>query len=75
MKLGSDPEKDEIYLAAGANPTIQFSPQQSAAILLMPGCNLCFAVVSNFVANELKLYVTPFDDLGPKAKWDAALRF
>jgi prolyl oligopeptidase len=68
-ELGSDPEKDEIYLAAGANPTIQFTPEQSAAIVLVPGCNLCFAVVSKFVAPEFKLYTTTLDDLGPKAKW------
>ena len=32
-ELGSDPDKDEVYLASGANPTIQFSPQQAASIL------------------------------------------
>ena len=68
-ELGSDPEKDEVYLASGANPTIQFSPQQAAAILLVPGCDFCFATVNNFVANEQKLYVAPLNDLGPNAKW------
>ena len=45
-ELGSDPEKDEVYLESGANPTIQFSPQQAAAILLVPGCDFCFATVA-----------------------------
>ena len=68
-ELGSDPEKDETYLASGANPTIQFTPQQAAAILTVPGSGLCFAVVSNFVQNELELYVTRLNDLAPGAKW------
>jgi prolyl oligopeptidase len=68
-ELGSDPEKDEVYLASGANPTIQFTPQQAAAILLVPGSNICFAIVSNFVQNEVAFYATPCEDLGPNAKW------
>lgn len=68
-ELGSDPEKDEVYLASGANPTIQFTPQQAAAILTVPGSGLCFAVVSNFVQNELELYVIRLNDLAPGAKW------
>jgi prolyl oligopeptidase len=68
-ELGADPDKDEIYLASGANPAIQFSPQQAASIMLIPGCNFCFAMVTNFVANEGKLYAAPLDDLGPNTKW------
>jgi prolyl oligopeptidase len=68
-EIGSDPEKDEIYLAADANPTIQFTPEQSAAIILVPGCDLCLAAVSKFVAPEFKLYATTLNDLGPNAKW------
>jgi prolyl oligopeptidase len=68
-ELGSDPERDEVYLASGANPTVQFTPQQAAAILLVPGCDFCFATVNNFVANEQKLYAAPLNDLGPNTKW------
>ena len=68
-ELGSDPQKDEVYLASGTNPTIQFAPEQAAAIETVPGSALCFAVVSNFVQNELELYATPLNDLGPRAKW------
>jgi prolyl oligopeptidase len=68
-ELGSDPEKDEIYLASGANPTVQFSAQQAAAILIIPGCDLCFAAVNNFVENEQKLYAAPLAELRPETKW------
>ena len=68
-ELGSDPEKDEVYLASGANPTIRFTPQQAAAVVTVPGSDLCFAVVSNFVQNELELYAATLNDLGPSANW------
>jgi prolyl oligopeptidase len=68
-ELGANPEKDEVYLASGANPGIQFTPQQANAILTVPGSALCFAVVSNFVQNELALYATALSELRPNAKW------
>jgi prolyl oligopeptidase len=68
-ELGSDPGKDDVYLASGANATIRFTPQQANAIVTVPGSDLCFAVVSNFVQNELALYITTLSELGPSTKW------
>jgi prolyl oligopeptidase len=68
-EIGSNPESDPVYLAAGSNPSVQLAPNQAVSILVVPGCTLCFAVVSNFVENELRLYAASLDDLGPKAKW------
>jgi prolyl oligopeptidase len=68
-ELGSDPEKDEVYLASGANPNIQFTAQQANAIVTVPGSDLCFAVISNFVQNEIALYAAKLNDLRPEVKW------
>jgi prolyl oligopeptidase len=74
-EVGSDPENDPVYLASGSNPTVQLAPQQAGAIVVVPGCEFCFAVVSNFVANEVRLYAAPLQDLGPKTKWTALCDF
>jgi prolyl oligopeptidase len=68
-EVGSNPENDPVYLASGSNPTVQLAPQQAGSIATVPGCDFCFAVVSNFVANEVRLYAARLQDLGPKTKW------
>ena len=68
-EVGSDPQTDPVYLASGSNPTVRLAPQQSGAIVIVPGCDFCFAVVNNFVENELRLYAARLEDLGPKTQW------
>jgi prolyl oligopeptidase len=68
-QLGTAPEKDEVYLASGANPTIQFTPQQFAGIEIVRGSDYCVAFVSNFVANEIAVYATDRKTLAPNSQW------
>ncbi len=68
-ELGSNPAKDPVYLKTGSNPSIEFTEQQFAGILVVPGSDLCFAAVNNFVENELRLYAAPLKDLGPQTAW------
>lgn len=68
-ELGTDPDKDPVYLASGSNATVRLAADQAGALFLVPGCKFCFAAVNNFVENELRLYTAPVDELGPNTKW------
>jgi prolyl oligopeptidase len=68
-ELGSDPDKDKIYLATGANPTVQFTPQQVAWIQIIRGSDVCIVSVSNFVSNEVAAYTTDVGSLDPNSQW------
>jgi prolyl oligopeptidase len=74
-EVGSDPAKDAVYLSVGGNPSVPVKPDQAATITTVPGSEFSFAIVSNFVANEIAVFVAPMKDLGPNTKWQKLADF
>jgi prolyl oligopeptidase len=74
-EVGSDPAKDEVLLTTGSNPSVPVRADQAPGIVTVPGSNLVFATISNFVANEIAIFVAPLEELGPKTKWQKVADF
>jgi prolyl oligopeptidase len=74
-EVGSDPAKDEVYLTTGSNPFVPVRAEQAPGINTVQGSDLVFATVSNFVANEIAIFVAPLKELGPKTKWQKVADF
>jgi prolyl oligopeptidase len=68
-EVGSDPAKDPVYLTTGSNPSVPVKANQASAVATVPGSEFAFAVVSNFVANEIAVFVAPLKELGSDTKW------
>jgi prolyl oligopeptidase len=68
-EVGTDPAMDQTFLAAGSNASVPVKADQIAAIVTVPGSEFCFTEVSNFVANEIAVFVAPLKELAPDTKW------
>jgi prolyl oligopeptidase len=74
-ELGSDPAKDEIYLAAGSNSSIAINGYQIPVILTASGSDYAFAIVANSVQPEFEIFVASLADLKPETKWRKLVSF
>jgi prolyl oligopeptidase len=74
-EIGSDPARDRVYLTTGSNPSAPVQANQAPGIATVPGSDLVFAIVSNFVANEIAIFVAPLGELGPNTKWQKVADF
>jgi prolyl oligopeptidase len=74
-ELGSDPAKDEVYLAAGRNSAIAINTRQIPFVLTASGSEYAFAIVSYDVQPEFEVFVASLADLKPETKWRKLVNF
>jgi prolyl oligopeptidase len=74
-ELGSDPAKDEVYLAAGRNSAIAINTRQTPFVLTASGSEYIFAIVSYDVQPEVEIFVASLADLKPETKWRKLVSF